>query len=885
MAILSFHQRSELASNAPTSVLQAVAQGNSPPEPYASATDLIGPLTAGAELGIRNRFTKEKAVQDQIKANEDRNAGLQLPNTPQPNIIEQIVAESEQGDPSVSGGGMPGGMPGAMPGAMPGGMPGGMPGSMPGAMPGSMPGASYGGIVRLQDGGEAQGYADDMPTILKRQGLDYLINQLLSGMPGRESQDYEDWLAGYDESMEGVQHGVVPDWIGPGGVGRLRKLPEMITKSLKNPFATASRVREMGNRAWLGATGRGGQWRVPGRPIQEVINKSTDVVPFARPGVLVGKTPGTAAVHVPGPGTAVLDPRAPMRGVNPLDLPKIWPSAPSAPSALWNRIKEVLPYIGTAGAGVGLASLFPGDEITDRDNPRAMDLVNKIISERQRKAALAEIERMDTSGGRDGGLGFNDILGPMQEESQKAIEKMEEGLEGIQTNLTTKTAGDLEYDKQSKAFVDTLGGYVTSPEDLKSDTMNIALDSLAQALAGSQAGRRGSVTKGMEGTLEKVMGRQDTVNRKNLELEQMMASTNIGISERDSAREHAGDTVMGPLFGTEVSEAGANYRAALDAFSRMQAATTTANATRQWSPAELDQMRDTASNLALQTMGLSDVPEEQDNEYDEYNVYFKGILERMMGEQGSLGGTGITSLSGSEDPVDISLSEDPGDISFLETLKSHEDSTNTSYIDWTWQDGERVNSGNAAGYGQHKYWPEIGPPRDVTTDMNFTDEEWKASADRQLKREVLPGLRGLVPRWDELPHGAQAQLVSIAWNYNVYHDDLQGNRPFAVAIREGDWDAVGDGIRDLASDNHDPNTGLGTNYDRRMEEADAWDAAMARGRERERDDFTGLRSSTPETYDESDWRVGTPWAPPPPTWLENIQKKIREGVSSGTGFP
>jgi hypothetical protein len=263
-------------------------------------------------------------------------------------------------------------------------------------------------------------------------------------------------------------------------------------------------------------------------------------------------------------------------------------------------------------------------------------------------------------------------------------------------------------------------------------------------------------------------------------------------------------------------------------------------------------MRQEANILALETMGLSDVPEEQDNRYDEYNVWFRGILERMMGEQGSLGGTGgITSLPGASRPgasrpgASRPGQAESGDfISFADTIRQHEKFEITPYIDWSKNsDGEWVNTGLAIGLGQKQYWPPTGPPVTVTEDMDFTDEQLLASADRQLREEMLPGLIRVLPEgaWNELPPLAQAQLVSVAWNYGVgshtllgkNHPDPDkaklGDRLFSKAIREGDWEAMGDAIRDLAGDNAD------VNYPRRMAEADAWDAAMARGRERERE--------------------------------------------------
>ena len=156
---------------------------------------------------------------------------------------------------------------------------------------------------------------------------------------------------------------------------------------------------------------------------------------------------------------------------------------------------------------------------------------------------------------------------------------------------------------------------------------------------------------------------------------------------------------------------------------------------------------------------------------------------------------------------------------------------------------EERSSGWAVGAGQHRYFPpDGGPPIPVEEGMSFTEEELLASADREMKEETVPGIIRLIPEgsWDALPPDAQAQLVSVAWNYGLgSHTFLGENHPnpdkakmgdrlFTTALREGDWDAMPDAIRALAGDNADK-TGYARNRKRRNAEADAFEAAMAGG--------------------------------------------------------
>ena len=622
MAILSFAQRAELASNAPTSVLQAVAQGNPPPEPYASATDLIGQLTAGAELGIRNRFTQEKAVQDQKMAQAQKNAELGIPAPPQPDILSQIVAQSQQASaPQMQ----------APEGATPQ-----MQGPGPG-MPPNVPNASYGGVVGLQEGGEAQGYADpvELPTMFRRQGLDYLLKELVGDLVGREDRSYEDYLADYDEAFGDVQMGVSPDWMGPGGVGRLTKLPGMVTKALKNPFAGAIRNPLSGIKSVLGPRG-GGTVVTGGRGVQpgmEVVVRPRPV-PAGIPsgGPLAGRTPGTALVPT-GPGTAVA-------------------RIPSQATPSWlDKLRNLDPRVGVPA---GLAALLgltsstgdledtgpPADPFTSDDAQRLKDLQD----------ALARIQRMqNTFPGSDADdTSLADILGPMQSRSDAALAEYRSGLQAMGERMTAETAEDAVYKEQAGDFVDMLSGFVTSPEEIKRDATNIALDRFAQALSQSQSGRRGSVTAGMEGTLDAMIAQEDAADRKNLELKQMMASTNMGIAERDAARSHAADTVMAPFLQAQLTESGANFRTAMDANLRLMAARIGAKADAQWSPQELTAAWQLANNVAMQTMGLEQVPSGDDRtQLDDYNMIFEQILENMLSSQGV--NAGIAGLAGAPD--------------------------------------------------------------------------------------------------------------------------------------------------------------------------------------------------------------------------------------------
>lgn len=184
-------------------------------------------------------------------------------------------------------------------------------------------------------------------------------------------------------------------------------------------------------------------------------------------------------------------------------------------------------------------------------------------------------------------------------------------------------------------------------------------------------------------------------------------------------------------------------------------------------------------------------------------------------------------------------------IIYADTVLANEGMRTESYDDITVdaETKEERSSGWAVGAGQHRYYPPDGGPSILVEEgMNFTEEELLASADREMKEVTVPGIINLIPEgsWDTLTPEAQAQLVSVAWNYGLGshtflgkdHSDPEkakmGDRLFTTALREGDWDAMGDAIRDLAGDNADKD-GYARNGKRRIAEGDAFDAAMAGG--------------------------------------------------------
>ena len=188
MAILSFAQRAEYASNLPDTVLQAVANGESPEGPYNAATDLVGPLSAGAELGIRNRFYQNEAVMNQKEESERKNRELGLGSPPEPDIVSKIVAESRNSRTSpVSREAESGQVPLQIPRE-------GQAGQVP------LQNVYNGGIMGLANGGGAQDYTnipDSLIESLKNNpdGKEEIIRYLMETgqLDGSEFYDGPTW--------------------------------------------------------------------------------------------------------------------------------------------------------------------------------------------------------------------------------------------------------------------------------------------------------------------------------------------------------------------------------------------------------------------------------------------------------------------------------------------------------------------------------------------------------------------------------------------------------------------------------------------------------------------------------------------------------------------
>lgn len=115
------------------------------------------------------------------------------------------------------------------------------------------------------------------------------------------------------------------------------------------------------------------------------------------------------------------------------------------------------------------------------------------------------------------------------------------------------------------------------------------------------------------------------------------------------------------------------------------------------------------------------------------------------------------------------------------------------------------------GYGSDTITTASGQVRSVKAGDTVT----RADADRDLERRTGALERTAAAKagagWNELPAGARAAVVSVAYNYGEAHDRL---KPLWAAAAKGDAGAVADVIESFAGDNG------GTNRSRRLQEAE-----------------------------------------------------------------
>lgn len=142
-------------------------------------------------------------------------------------------------------------------------------------------------------------------------------------------------------------------------------------------------------------------------------------------------------------------------------------------------------------------------------------------------------------------------------------------------------------------------------------------------------------------------------------------------------------------------------------------------------------------------------------------------------------------------------------------LRRSEGFREEAYPDWTYRDGERVNSGFRAGFGSDTITLADGSIQKVVEGMRVTVAQANDDLARRIT-EFQATARGQLggDTWGGLNAQQQAVLTSIAYNYGSLPDRL------VSAFEEGgSATTVAEAIRGLAGDNN------GINAERRNEEA------------------------------------------------------------------
>lgn len=146
-------------------------------------------------------------------------------------------------------------------------------------------------------------------------------------------------------------------------------------------------------------------------------------------------------------------------------------------------------------------------------------------------------------------------------------------------------------------------------------------------------------------------------------------------------------------------------------------------------------------------------------------------------------------------------------------IKKFESFSAEAYPDYTYRNGQRVNSGYRVGFGSGEVTLSDGSVRQVVQGMTTTME----AANRDLARRIGEFQEGIVrqigqARFSEMNENQVAALTSIAYNY--------GSLPQRIveAIKTGNVETIGDAIRALGTDNK------GVNQSRRNEEADIFES-------------------------------------------------------------
>jgi hypothetical protein len=619
MAILSFAQRAEYASDLPTSVLEAVAKGEPPPGPYAAATDLVGSLPAGAELGIRNRFKKNKAVLDQKREAEEKNRELGLNAPPEPDIVSKIVAESQGGgEESPFAGGQEQGLPQE-----------GLP----------VQNVSSGGIVGLSNGGQAQSYPDlPIPDSIWNRALEdetfgnefmtLLAEEAMESDPSLfENESWWDQTAGARNLAwdlvkpeapwtreEGFNPWGLLDWgvmgagalgtVGSGGlasvpistalasykaarkagkvadaakaVAQLRKLgTSPLRQKIFSPLQSIQRnITSRSMPSWLG----GRSWKGKQDTIAETLGRVvTDARLSSNPvlsglATLLSRQDRLKTVMPSGATSMPIN----TQGVGDVFLRRFFPSLFGS-VALGANVADVAGNVRDPDV-----NRYMGDQRDPWEtlSPKGQEVVTQRLANQQTRKAREELqEYLDEVANRGGGStggglgGFSSILDTLTEASGGARDEYKTYVdETLRPRLTELSGTEEKLVDAYSDIRDIAERFTVSDDTRRSNALNIGLASLAHGLSTGKQNIPGDIVANMEGTEKEIRDYQEGVDRKNLELGLMANTADVNSLQIRAERERSADMLDLPIYTDKMEEEKTNIGLAMEMIIRERVA-------------------------------------------------------------------------------------------------------------------------------------------------------------------------------------------------------------------------------------------------------------------------------------------------------------------------
>ena len=681
MGILSFAQRAEYASDLPTSVLEAVAKGEPPPGPYAAATDLVGSLPAGAELGIRNRFKKNKAVLDQKRKAEEENQKLGLKAPPEPDIVSKIVAESRGGgEQSPFAGGQEQGL-------------------SQGELP--VQNVSSGGIVGLSNGGQAQSYPDlPIPDSIWNRAMEdetfanefmtLLAEEAMESDPSLfENEGWWDQTAGarnltWDlikpESPWTKEEGFNPwgllDWgvMGAGALGtaysgglasapisaalasykaarkagrvadaakavaQLRKLgTSPLRQKIFSPLQSIQRnITSRSMPSWLG----GRSWKGKQDTIAETLGRVVTNAQLSSNPVLSGlatllaKQKNLKTVVPPGATSIPVN----TQGVGDVFLRRFFPSLFGS-VALGANVADVVENVGDPDV-----NRYRGDQRDPWEtlSPEGQEVVAQRIANQQTLKAREELQRYldevanaNRGGGPTGGGlgGFRSILDTLTEASGGAREEYKNYVEKTLRPRLTELSGTEEKLVDAYSDIrDIAERFTVSDDTRKSNALNIGLASLAHGLSTGKQNIPGDIVASMEGTEKEIRDYQEGVDRKNLELGLMANTADVNALQIRAERERSADMLDLPIYTDQMEEERTNIGLAMEMIIRERVAEIQALAQRnRLNVPSVSDITNLAEYELTQAMLSGEDPTEKLAKIDEIMESLKNQYKQQLG--------------------------------------------------------------------------------------------------------------------------------------------------------------------------------------------------------------------------------------------------------------